>query len=178
MNLPNLITLARLAIVPFVVLAILSRDWPLAFGLFLLAGLSDAVDGFIAKRFDMATELGAFIDPLADKALVISIYIALAYSEIVPRWLVVLVVFRDVIIIGGVLLASLMERPLTIKPLAISKINTFAQIAFAVFVLGGHAFLPSVEQAVLAGAWVVAGLTAASAGAYLMLWLKHMTDET
>src|SRR4051794_9384275 len=103
----------------------------LAFLLFLLAGISDAVDGFLAKRFAMSSELGRYLDPLADKVLVVSIYVALGVAEAIPRWLVILVVSRDIMIIGAIMLSWLIGRPVAVKPLLVSKLNTVAQILFA-----------------------------------------------
>ena len=113
LNLPNLITLARIIMVPVVVWAIASRQMQIAFLLFLAAGVSDAVDGFIAKRFNMASELGAHLDPLADKTLIVSIYVALGITEAIPRWIVILVVSRDILIVGGVMLAWFLGEPMT-----------------------------------------------------------------
>ena len=105
MNLPNLITMARILCVPLIVWAITSGHMLPAFLLFLAAGISDAVDGFLAKRFNMSSELGALLDPLADKALIVSIYVSLGITEALPRWVVILVVSRDILIVGGFLLA-------------------------------------------------------------------------
>ena len=93
LNIPNLITLGRILLVPVVVWAIATPGamW-IAFVLFLAAGVSDAVDGYLAKRFAMITELGAYLDPLADKALIVSIYMTLGVNGLIPRWLVILVV--------------------------------------------------------------------------------------
>ena len=99
LSIPNLITLARILLVPIVVWAIVSDAMRIAFLLFLAAGLSDAIDGFLAKRFGMATELGAYLDPLADKAMIVSIYVALGIADALPRWLVILVVSRDIMIV-------------------------------------------------------------------------------
>ena len=112
LNLPNLITIARILLVPVVVWAIASGEMQIAFLLFLAAGVSDAVDGFLAKRFGMATELGAYLDPLADKALIVSIYVALGITEAIPRWLVILVVSRDILIVGGVMLSWFLGKPI------------------------------------------------------------------
>ena len=98
MSIPNLITLGRILLVPVVVWAITAGEMRVAFVLFLAAGISDAVDGFLAKRFGMATELGAYLDPLADKAMLVSIYVALGITDAVPRWLVILVVPRHVLV--------------------------------------------------------------------------------
>ncbi len=102
LSIPNLITLARILLVPVVVWAIASNQMLFAFLLFAAAGVSDAVDGFLAKRFGMASELGRYLDPLADKVLIVSIYVSLGIVERLPRWLVILVVSRDLLIVGGV----------------------------------------------------------------------------
>ena len=103
----------------------------IAFVLFLAAGLSDAVDGYLAKRFHMTTELGAYLDPLADKTLIVSIYITLGINGLIPGWLVILVVSRDIMIVGAVMLSWLVGTPVKVKPLLVSKLNTAAQIVFA-----------------------------------------------
>src|SRR5674476_1147797 len=95
------------------------------------AGGSAAVDGDLAKRFNMTTELGAYLDPLADKALIVSIYLALGVNGFIPRWLVIMVVSRDILIVGGIMLSWLVGAPLKVKPLLVSKLNTVAQIVFA-----------------------------------------------
>ena len=121
--------------VPLVVWAIASGQLRLAFLVFLAAAISDGVDGFLAKRFGMTSEFGAYLDPLADKALIVSIYVALGISETLPRWLVILVVSRDIMIVAAVMLSWLVGRPVTMKPLVVSKANTVAQIALAMLVL-------------------------------------------
>ena len=98
------------------------------------------MDGFLAKRFDMTTELGAYLDPLADKALIVSIYLTLGIKALIPGWLVILVVSRDILIVGGIMLAWLLGKPFKIKPLMVSKLNTAAQIVFACVVLGSLGF--------------------------------------
>ena len=160
--------------VPVVVWAIASRQMQIAFLLFLAAGVSDAVDGFIAKRFDMASELGAHLDPLADKALIVSIYVSLGITEAIPRWIVILVVSRDILIIGGVMLAWFLGRPMTVKPLLVSKLNTAAQIVFACLVLASLAFGFDAEIAQLGLLWLVAALTLISVGFYVREWWRHM----
>ena len=121
MSIPNLITLARILLVPVLVWAIIAGEMRLAFLLFLAAGISDAVDGFLAKRFGMATELGAYLDPLADKVLIVSIYVALGITGVLPAWLVILVVSRDIMIVGAVLLSWLVDHPVAMKPVLVSK---------------------------------------------------------
>jgi cardiolipin synthase len=155
-SIPNLITLGRILLVPIVVWAIATPGamW-IAFVLFVAAGVSDAVDGYLAKRFHMTSELGAYLDPLADKALIVSIYLTLGINNLIPRWLVILVVSRDILIVGGIILSWLVGNPLKIKPLVVSKLNTVAQIMFACVVLGSL-------------------LTLLSVAAYLAEWVRHM----
>jgi cardiolipin synthase len=174
MTIPNLITIGRLVLVPVVIMMIGQERWAIACILFVVAGISDAVDGFIAKRFDMRSEFGAYMDPFADKALLVSIYVTLAIVGVLPGWIAVLVVSRDVMIVSAIIVSWLMQRPVAIRPLIVSKLNTAAQIAFAAIVLGGKAFAvyaPRVEGSAMA---VVAALTIASAAAYLARWLRHM----
>jgi len=135
LSIPNLITLARILLVPVIVWAIASREMQVAFALFIAAGVSDLIDGFLAKQFRMATELGAYLDPLADKAMLVSIYVTLGIVEAIPRWLVIVVVWRDIMIVTAVILSWLVDRPVKLKPLTISKVNTLAQILLAAFVL-------------------------------------------
>jgi cardiolipin synthase len=177
MTIPNLITIFRLFLVPVVIVMILQGRWSTAVVLFVVAGVSDAVDGFIAKRFDMRSEFGAHIDPLADKALLVSIYVTLAIVGVLPSWLAIIVVSRDLMIVAAVLLSWVMARPVKIKPLMVSKLNTAAQIGLAALLLCTMAFgvdaSPLEEVAMVA----VAALTIASAGAYVAGWLRHMTGE-
>jgi cardiolipin synthase len=175
LNLPNLITLGRILLVPVVVWAIASREMQIAFLVFLIAGVSDAVDGFLAKRFGMTSELGAHLDPLADKVLIVSIYIALGITEAIPRWVVILVVSRDILIIGGVMLAWFLGKPMRVRPVLVSKLNTVAQIVFACLVLASLAFgieLDMIEGTIMV---LVAALTLASVGFYVREWVLHMS---
>ncbi|WP_127090719.1 CDP-alcohol phosphatidyltransferase family protein [Aquabacter cavernae] len=176
MSLPNIITLGRFLLVPVVVWAIASGEPQIAFFLFVLAGVSDAVDGFLARHFGMQTELGAYLDPLADKALLISIYVALSVEGLIPRWVAIAVVARDVMIIGAVMLSVIMGRPVHISPLAISKVNTLAQIAFAALVLASNGFAFSLGPLMQVGLLAVGLLTALSAAAYLASWMRHMAS--
>ncbi|HTC19032.1 MAG TPA: CDP-alcohol phosphatidyltransferase family protein, partial [Stellaceae bacterium] len=111
MNVPNIISLARLLSAPLGVWFILNHDLTGAFWLFVAAGLSDAVDGFIAKHFNQSSELGELLDPIADKALIVSLFVTLGLAGDLPTWLVILVVFRDLLIIGGFLLAATLTQP-------------------------------------------------------------------
>ncbi|HET9716644.1 MAG TPA: CDP-alcohol phosphatidyltransferase family protein [Pseudolabrys sp.] len=176
MSIPNLITLGRILLVPIVVWAIASGAMWIAFVLFLAAGVSDAVDGYLAKRFRMTTVLGAYLDPLADKALIVSIYLTLGINNLIPRWLVILVVSRDIMIIGAVMLSWLVGSPLKVKPLLISKLNTVAQIVFACVVLATLGFDFSLPVLTLVLMGLVGALTLLSVAAYVAEWVRHMNS--
>jgi cardiolipin synthase (CMP-forming) len=173
-SIPNIITLARIILVPIIVWAIASGEMEIAFAIFVIAGLSDAIDGFLAKRFDMTSELGALLDPLADKALLVSIYIALGIWGAIPRWIVILVVSRDIMIVAAVIVSWLFGKPVEMKPLMVSKLNTVAQVAFAALVLAslGFGFQPAPYDLILMG--FVTVFTLVSVSLYLVEWVRHM----
>lgn len=175
-NLPNFITLGRVIAVP-VVFWLLLADRPMAaFVVFVAAGISDAVDGWLAKRFGLQTELGAYLDPLADKLLIVSIYIALGVRGEIPLWLVLAVVSRDVLILAAVMLSWIMDHPVVIRPLAVSKANTVAQIVLAALVLADEAFKFGLDGPRLVAVWMTGILTLLSLAAYLKAWLEHMAQ--
>ena len=177
LTIANMITILRFLLVPVVVLALLQSrmDWALAG--FLIAGISDGVDGFVARQFDQRSELGAYLDPMADKILLVSVFVVLGYMEELPLWLVVAAVSRDALIVGAVLLSTIMGNPVAMKPLYVSKANTAIQIVLAATVLAELAFDTSfgpVRQILILLSGV---LTVASAGAYLVPWLRHMNGN-
>ena len=161
--------------VPVIFWLLINHHSRAAFVVFVLAGISDAVDGFLAKRFDWRTELGAYLDPLADKLLIVSIYIALAVSQEIPLWLVIAVVSRDILILLAVLLSWLIDQPVTIKPLVVSKINTAAQLVLAATVLGDEAFGLGLDTFRTVLVWITGTFTLLSLFAYLKTWFLHMT---
>jgi len=176
LSIPNLITLGRILLVPVVVWVITSGEMRIAFLLFLAAGISDAVDGFLAKKFHMASELGAYLDPLADKALIVSIYVSLGIAGALPIFLVILVVSRDIMIISAFLLAWLVGRPMPVRPLLISKANTVAQILLAALVLAEHGFSFDAGIVTELTMALVAVLTLLSIAFYLAEWVRHMNS--
>ncbi len=176
MSLPNIITIARMLAVPLIVWLIISGQMTIAFLVFIAAGLSDAVDGFIAKRFHLSTNLGAYLDPLADKLLLVSIYIALGYLDVLPVWLVILVASRDFMIVGGLLLAWFLERPMAIQPLLVSKANTAGQIVLAGVALGLPGFGYENTHLIIWGSVAVGILTVGSGAIYLRDWIRHMAN--
>jgi cardiolipin synthase len=173
-SLPNLITIGRLVLTPAIIGMGIDARWGAAFLIFIVAGVSDALDGWLAKTYHLQSELGAVLDPLADKALIISIYVLLASVGILPAWLTILVVSRDALIVGGVLVAWFLSRPVKVRPHMSSKITTALQLGLAGFVLAGEAYGFRLEalESLMEGA--VAALTVTSASVYLWLWVQHM----
>jgi cardiolipin synthase len=174
LSIPNLITLARILLVPVLVWLIASDAMRSAFWLFVAAGLSDAVDGFLAKRFGMATALGAYLDPLADKAMIVSIYVALAIAGAIPIWLVILVVSRDIMIVSAVILSWLIDKPVRLKPLMVSKLNTVAQILLVAVALAARGYQFDAEPFLSLLMALVAVLTLLSIAFYVAEWIRHM----
>ena len=176
MNLPNLITIGRILLVPLTIWLIVSGAYLLAFLAFITAGISDAIDGFLARRFKLHTELGRYLDPLADKLLLVSIYVTLGFLKQMPAWLVILVASRDVMIVGAIMLSWLMDKPISVKPLMVSKANTLAQILLAGIVLAVLGLELDVAWLLIAGYIAVAALTVASAALYVREWVGHMAN--
>lgn len=172
LSLPNLITLARLCAVPLAIWLILGGRYGAAFWVFIGAGISDALDGYIAKRFDSRTRLGALLDPVADKALLSSVYVTLGLAGQLPNWLVILVVFRDVMIVGGFVLIQATAAPKRFDPLFISKLNTAVQIALIAFVLARLGL--GVEDGAMTHLFIAAtALTTVLSGlSYLVRWAR------
>lgn len=177
MTVPNFISIARLLGVPILVWALIDGDWQLAFLIFILAGVSDAIDGAIARHFNQQSTLGLYLDPLADKALLISVFVGLSLLDQLPAWLAVAVVSRDLLIIAAVLLSYIMGQPVTVRPLLVSKMNTLAQIVLAGVALAEPAFGLSLGRFIIVLVVITAALTGLSAAAYLVEWLRHMASD-
>lgn len=169
-QLPNLISLARLLAVPVTIYLILLGELLPAFWVFVAAGISDAVDGLLAKRLRLESEIGAYLDPLADKALLVGVFVTLGYVGQVPVWLVILIVFRDLLIIGGALLFQTITQSLRMAPLFISKVNTVAQIALAAAVLARPGLGVALDAVPETLTFVVAMTTFLSGAAYVIKW--------
>ncbi len=170
----NLITLLRFALVPAIVYAMVQGEMGWAMAGFIVAGISDGVDGFVARQFNQRSELGAYLDPLADKLLLVSVFAGLGLMGELPLWLVIMAVSRDGLIMGAVVLSTIMQNPVEMRPLFVSKANTAVQIVLAGLVLTELAFETSFGPA---RSWLVvlsALLTASSTAAYFVAWLKHM----
>ena len=170
-----MITIMRFLLVPCVVYWLMSGQWQWAFAGFLVAGISDGVDGFVARHFNQRSQLGAYLDPMADKLLLVSVFVVLGFMGELPLWLVIAAVSRDALIVCAVLLSTVMGNPVEMKPLMVSKANTATQIVLAATVLGELAFAAAFGPLRLILIILSGLLTAASAGAYLVGWLRHMS---
>ena len=174
MNLPNCITLGRLLSVPVAIYLLMQHAYLGAFLLFVIAGVSDALDGYIAKRFDRVTQLGAILDPIADKGLLVGVYVTIGSQGVIPHWLVVLVVFRDIMIIGGVVLLFLFRLEVRMRPLIVSKLNTATQIALAAVVLGQLGLRIDAGWLAPALIYAVTATTVVSGASYIVSWTREM----
>jgi len=169
---PNMITFARLCAVPLAFWLVLEHRMGVAFFLFVLAGASDALDGWLARRSGGGNIIGSVLDPVADKALLVTMYVTLASVNELPDWLAILVVFRDLVIVGGVLVLAVLGDPVTIRPLYISKFNTALQLLLVALTLGLAGFGFSADMAKLALIWVVAATTLSSGAAYVWVTVR------
>ena len=165
-TLPNVVTFGRLCVVPLEFWLVLVHRLDLAFFLFVGAGVSDAVDGWLARRYG-GNALGAILDPMADKALLVTMYVTLAVVNVLPDWIAILVVFRDVVIVGGVILLGVLGHKVSIRPLFVSKLNTTLQILLVATVLLLAGFEFTVPYVVPVLIWCVAASTLSSGGAYI-----------
>src|SRR5579872_1515531 len=169
---PNVITFARLCAVPAAVWLVMEHWFAGAFYLFAAAGLSDAVDGWLARRYG-GNSVGALLDPVADKALLVTMYVTLAAVNVLPDWLAILVVFRDAVIVGGVVVLTLTGQTVTIRPLYISKLNTVLQILLLALTLLLSGFGLVAPNAVGILVWVVAATTLGSGAAYVWITVRR-----
>tara|TARA_B100001142_G_C14281451_1_gene635096 strand:- start:805 stop:1359 length:555 start_codon:yes stop_codon:yes gene_type:complete len=180
MNLPNLITISRLLLTPYIVWLLLIESYFLGFIFFLISGISDALDGFIAKRFNQKTLLGSYLDPIADKFLIVSAIVLLGYNGYVPIWLIIIIVSRDIAIFGAVIISWMLGTNLRIEPLIISKINTFLQLFYIVMtftVILNNEFLTELILSIHdVTTYLIAVSTILSWLFYLRIWLINVNS--
>ena len=138
--LPNAISLMRIALIAPILILMLQGDFGWALALFVLAGFSDGLDGYLAVRFGWSTRLGGLLDPAADKMLITGMFITLAYTQQIPVWLAAVVILRDVLIVAGAIAYNFMVKPVPGEPTRISKLNTALQMLFVLFVLSRAGF--------------------------------------
>ncbi len=170
-QLPNLITICRIALAPVMILLLKEQQYAASLAVFILAGVSDGLDGFIAKRFNFVSRLGSILDPLADKILLVSSYVMLTLLDQLPFWLMLTVAFRDLLIVGGYLVYTSMVGPVQMRPSWLSKVNTFMQIALVIVILAQQALHWIYRPASDVLIYAVTLTTVASGLHYLWTWL-------
>ena len=175
--LPNAISIMRIVLVAPILWYIVDGQYDLALLLFFVAGFSDGVDGYLAKRFDWHTRIGALLDPIADKLLVGGTFITMVFTGLVPIWLAVLVILRDVVIIGGAVAYNWLVRPVEGEPTRVSKLNTALQLLFVVFVLSNAGFgWPDEIAITLIGAGVLVTIIVSGID-YVVSWSRRACED-
>lgn len=170
---PNLLCIGRMLLVPPLVWLLAHEQYGVALALFLVAGATDGLDGYLAKHFDWRTRLGGLLDPAADKLLLSSVFLTLGFVQLVPAWLVILVVARDVVIASGALAYRVLIGAFSWRARLISKLNTAAQLAFVLALLVRAALArPSAAMIQLLGSVVVA-TTILSGVDYVWTWSRR-----
>ena len=179
-TIPNILTIIRILLTPVFVMAYTSETFNLAWMLFAVAGLTDALDGFLARIWNQRTQLGAMLDPLADKALLVTSFICLSAKGWLPTWLTVLVVSRDAIIIGGLAVLNFwgVDVRSRIKPIWISKFTTAAQIVLVIFVMVQRTFDFEYPVVLVSAVWITAGATFLSGITYVRKGFGLFAEET
>jgi cardiolipin synthase len=176
--LPNAISIMRIVLVAPIVMYILDGRFGMALLLFFIAGFSDGVDGFLAKRYDWHTRIGALLDPIADKLLVGGTFITLVLAGLVPVWLAVMIILRDVVIVGGATAYNFFIRPVEGEPTRISKLNTALQLLFLVFVLSRAGFgWPDQIAITVIGASVVVTVVISGID-YVWSWARRARESS
>ena len=176
-QIPNLLTLARIAAVPVLILFLYEGRYGAALTVFVLAGITDGLDGWIAKRFKCVTRLGSILDPLADKILIVSTYVMLVLAGDLPFWLILLIGFRDLGIIAGVLVLNTLNGHVQMQPSLLSKVNTFLQISLVILVMVERIGFIALEPVAEILLWFVAVTTVASAIHYVYFWFIHPLES-
>jgi cardiolipin synthase len=171
--LPNAICILRMLLVPPFVIELVAERYGIALMLFIVAGLSDGLDGFLAKKFDWRTRLGSLLDPAADKLLLVSAFLALTYLRVLPLTVTGIVIGRDVLIVGGAIAYQLLIEPVQGEPASISKLNTACQLALVFFAIthAGFEWPPRISVLVLGAAVVFTSLV--SGLNYVLRWSER-----
>lgn len=176
-QIPNLICVLRMVLVWPIVSALVSGRYVLALVLVAVAGLSDGLDGFLAKRFNWRSRLGGILDPLADKLLLVSAFLTLTFLGLVPLWLTAVVIIRDFVIVTGGLLYQALIGPVQPEPSRASKLNTAAQLFFVCAIIANRGFgQPPAGVLLPAGALVFVTATVSGLG-YVLRWSGKVARE-
>lgn len=177
MTIPNLITTLRIILVPIFIIYLINERFLEAVTVFVLAGLSDGVDGLLARLLNQKSRLGAFLDPLADKFLLIAAFVILASRGFIPVWLTVTVITRDILILLGVLILFLTKQDIVIKPSILSKVNTCLQLVTVFMVLVGNHF--NLFSSIIPIIYISTGVSTIASGLhYMRSWFQMMGEET
>jgi cardiolipin synthase len=160
MTIPNLLTILRILLTPLLVILLLEERLNAALFVFVVAGITDGLDGLIARLYKQKSRLGAFLDPLADKLLLVTTYLLMAFQNLVPSWLSVIIISRDLLLVVGVSVLFMQDLPFEIRPTLISKLTTCAQIITAIVSMASelaapHPFLKEVLFQVTAAVTIV-----------------------
>jgi len=174
---PNIITIMRLLLVAPFLMYLLQGQYRYAFFIFIVAGISDGVDGFLARRFQWSSQLGRFIDPLADKSLMITAFIALTYLGEISLWLCSVVVIRDITIMVGVGIVYLVLGEVEFQPTLVSKLNTLLQIVYIVLLLLQMSYRPLMADPTPFLAYCILITTVVSLFNYMYAWTKKAYME-
>lgn len=170
-HVPNILTLLRIAASPILILLLKNGQYATALWVCAIAGISDALDGYIAKAFRCESRLGAILDPVADKILIVSVVVMLAINEVLPFWLLLVIVFRDLLIVGGWMLLTLLNTEVSMRPSLISKTNTVFQIALVLaLIIDKAALLPITENFMFVLMALVVMTTVLSGLHYVWVW--------
>ena len=180
MNIPNFLSLLRIILVPVIVIFLIQGSYAKALIVFAIAGLTDALDGALARLLNKQTELGSFLDPLADKILLSTSFISLAIFGLIPSWLAVIVISRDFIILLGLLILSMMSITYEIKPVFVSKVTTTLQIAtvFFALLLKTFTYYKISYDWIMILSWLTASFTIISGLIYIIKGIKFINRTT
>ncbi|MBW2368140.1 MAG: CDP-diacylglycerol--glycerol-3-phosphate 3-phosphatidyltransferase [Deltaproteobacteria bacterium] len=175
-NIPNVLTVLRILLTPLFIIFLLKQMYTNALVVFTLAGISDALDGLIARWFNQRTTLGAYLDPIADKILLSSAFISLAILKVIPSWLTVIVISRDILILLGIAIFSITDIKVKIKPTLVSKCTTVAQLGTVLYTLFGldSAAAVFIGQCIF---WITAALTTLSGLHYMFVGLNILQNN-
>ncbi len=178
MTVPNLITTLRIILTPVFIIYVITERMNLAFAVFTICSISDGIDGLLARSFNQKSTLGTYLDPLADKLLLVSAYIVLSAMGLIPSWLTVLVISRDILIMLGVLILFLNNIKISIKPSVLSKINTTFQFLTVVLILSSDIFsFPYINRIYSIFFYLTSIFTISSGLHYMHYWFRLMGED-
>ncbi len=174
-NIPNILTIFRILLTPLFVIFLIRDMFSFALLVFSIAAVSDALDGLLARVFNQYSVLGAYLDPIADKLLLVSAFVSLAVLKIIPPWLTVIVISRDIMIVTGISIFAMTDIPIEMKPSLVSKCTTVAQL-FTIILILLDPQIPGAHIIKLLLFWITAGLTITSGLHYIYFGLNVLQN--